>query len=502
MKKTIFTLLVTFTFFSLFAQVDREIVILEGGTGVTCPYCPGSAMALQDFYDNGDPVAAIEYHNYGSSPFNTPEAAIRTGYYSISGYPTMQFDGEWNEHVGGSASSSLYGTYLPFVNSRMDIQTSFTVEISGSNDGDDYDIVVSVEKVGAYSTSDLTVQFVLTESEIPYNWLGMTTVDFCQRIMVPDAYGTDITLNDVGDDVDVALSFTFDNSWDINTCELIAFVQDEGNKYVLHGDAVMITELGGGTPSFQAGFYANATDYCEPPAVAHFNSDCTGDPISWNWTFEGGLPETSYDENPVITYLDEGSYDVQLIVSDGTDTDTAFYEKYINVHGSPEVAWDEVPEICNEDWDPYTLTEGQPGGGEYTGDYVTDGMYFHPTEAGVGEHTITYTYTDEYGCINSANHTVTVVNCVGIGENQAVGLELFPNPTNGLLNLNISANQFNNADLRIIDAVGKEVYRQNGLNIDGSYSTSIDLSEHPQGIYFVIIKGENQQASKKVFLNK
>jgi len=162
-----------------------------------------------------------------------------------------------------------------------------------------------------------------------------------------------------------------------------------------------------------------------------------------------------------------------------------------------------VPELCNEDWDPYELTEGQPEGGLYSGgDYIIDGMYFDSEGLEAGEYPVTYTYTSEDGCINSANHTVTVVNCVGIGENQSVGLELFPNPTNGLLNLNISANQFNNADLRIIDAVGKEVYRQNGLNIDGSYSTSIDLSEHPQGIYFVIIKGENQQASKKVFLNK
>ncbi len=129
-------------------------------------------------------------------------------------------------------------------------------------------------------------------------------------------------------------------------------------------------------------------------------------------------------------------------------------------------------------------------------------MYFHPTEAGTGEHTITYTYTDTYGCMNSENYTVTVVNCVGIGENNAVSLELFPNPTNGLVNINISANQFNNADLRVIDAIGKEVYQKGNLNIDGTYSTTIDLSAQPQGIYFVIINGDTQRASKKIFLNK
>ncbi len=500
MKKVIFTLLSVFIFIGLTAQIDRESVLLEITTGTWCPSCPSAAHMADYLHENGYPVAIIENHGpmgYGD-PFAIPESVARNSYYSNNLYPTSQIDGSWL--VG--AFPCVNSVYAGYVDDRMDIQTSFAIEITGSNDGDDYDVNINVEKVGAYSGGNLYVRFALTETHIPYVWQGETECNFVNRLMVPDATGTAVTLDNVGDDVDVPLTFTFDNSWDINNCELIAFIQDDNGKENLHADHIMILDLGGGNPGFQAGFYADATDYCEPPAVAHFNSDCIGDPVSWSWTFEGGLPETSYDENPVITYLDEGSYDVQLIVSDGTDTDTAFYEKYITVHGLPEVAWDEVPEICNEDWDPYTLTEGQPGGGVYTGDYVTDGMYFHPTEAGVGEHTINYTYTDEYGCINSANHTVTVVNCVGIGENQAIGLELFPNPTNGLLNLNISANQFNNADLRIIDAVGKEVYRQNGLNIDGTYSTSIDLSEHPQGIYFVIIKGENQQASKKVFLNK
>lgn len=500
MKKTIFTLLVAFIVFNVNAQIDREKVLLEIATGTWCVYCPGAAMGADDLHANGDPVAIIENHNGDS--FTTPDSDARNSYYSVSGYPTANFDGMYNQYVGGNANTSLYGTYLPIVNARMAIQTAFDIEITGSNDGDDYDVTVSVEKVGEYSNETLKVRFALTESHIPYNWFVMSECNFVNRLMIPNAAGTEVTLSDVGDEVDVDLTFNFTNSWDIEECELVAFIQDDNGKVVLHSTNVMLTELGGGSPDFLAGFYADQTDYCEAPAVAHFNSDCLGDPISWNWTFEGGIPATSYDENPVVTYLEEGSYDVQLIVSDGSDIDTAYYEKYINVHGLPEVTWNDVPELCNEDWDPYTLTEGEPAGGEYTGDYVSDGMYFHPTEAGTGEHTITYTYTDTYGCMNSENYTVTVVNCVGIGENNAVSLELFPNPTNGLVNINISATQFNNADLRVIDAIGKEVYQKGNLNIDGTYSTTIDLSAQPQGIYFVIINGDTQRASKKIFLNK
>ena len=508
MKKLIFTLTVLFTFLALVSQVDREIVILEGGTGVTCPYCPGSAMALEDLYANGDPVAAIEYHNYGTSQFNSPQSAIRTGYYGISGYPTMQFDGEWNEAVGGSQTQSLYGTYLPYVTQRMDIQTSFEVEISGASNGDLYVVNVNVKKVGPHSNPDLTVHLALTESDIPYNWIGMSTVDFCQRTMVPGATGTQITLADEGDQVNVSLPFTFNNSWDENHCELVAFVQDESNKEVLHGDAVMLLDIGDPAPGFTAGFYANTTDFCEPPAVAQFHSDVVGgSPVAWNWWFEGGITsqgtEFSNEENPVVTYLDEGSYDVQLAVySTEGEWDTAYYEKYIGVHGMPEVSWEDVPELCNEDWAPYELTEGQPAGGVYSGDHIEDGMYFNSNGLEAGEYEVTYTYMDEYGCESYADYMVTVVECVGLPEGKEVALEVYPNPSNGLIHLNISASQFSNAEVKVVDAIGKEVYSQSGLNISGTFSTTIDLTTHPQGIYFVVVNGDEQRVTKKVFVRK
>lgn len=64
MKKITFTLLLTFAVFSLFAQIDRELVLVEMGTGTGCPYCPAAATGLHDLYANGDPVAGVEYHSY------------------------------------------------------------------------------------------------------------------------------------------------------------------------------------------------------------------------------------------------------------------------------------------------------------------------------------------------------------------------------------------------------------------------------------------------------
>jgi PKD repeat protein len=499
MKKWIFTFLATLAIFALSAQIDRSEVLIEVGTGTGCQYCPGAAMGLHDLYANGDPVAGIEYHNYNSSdPFNTPEAPIRTGYYGISAYPTTQFDGEYNEIEGGSNGSSLYSSFLPIVNSRIQDQTSFAVAINGDNTGDLYNIKLTLDKVAAYSGSNIVVHFALTETDIPYNWQGMSTIDYTQRIMIPDAYGTAVTFPSNNSTIELELSFNFDNTWVAENCELISWIQDNSNKHVLSTGSVMLNDLDPGYPTWLADFEAEPATICES-GTAHFASTSIGDVLQYQWSFEGGYPETSDLMNPNVYYAELGEYDVQLVIYDGTRYDTAFKSKYIGVHELPEVDFAEVGDVCNEDWDPYTLTQGSPEGGVYSGGYITDGMYFHPTDAGVGEHTVTYTYV-ENGCENSADQIINVVNCVGVNENvEAVSLDIYPNPTTGLFNLNINAIDLNNAELQVIDIVGKVIHVQD-ISVNGTEIVSLDISNNPKGIYFVQIKNETQNVSKKVFL--
>jgi len=54
-------------------------------------------------------------------------------------------------------------------------------------------------------------------------------------------------------------------------------------------------------------------------------------PTSWLWTFEGGIPFTSTNQNPLVQYDSVGVYQVKLRVSNsfGTDSTTKIY--YINV---------------------------------------------------------------------------------------------------------------------------------------------------------------------------
>ncbi|MBI5218029.1 MAG: gliding motility-associated C-terminal domain-containing protein [Bacteroidia bacterium] len=83
----------------------------------------------------------------------------------------------------------------------------------------------------------------------------------------------------------------------------------------------------------------------------------------------------------------------------GSATDT------MTVHSLPNVNLSDTLVCANSS--SFTLTNGTPPGGTYYGNGVT-GVIFDPAAAGIGTHTITYNYSDTYGCSNSATNTITV----------------------------------------------------------------------------------------------
>ena len=54
----------------------------------------------------------------------------------------------------------------------------------------------------------------------------------------------------------------------------------------------------------------NTTTYAG--GKVNFKDASTGNAQFWSWTFEGGNPATSDEQNPVVTYENEGSYKVSL----------------------------------------------------------------------------------------------------------------------------------------------------------------------------------------------
>ncbi len=64
----------------------------------------------------------------------------------------------------------------------------------------------------------------------------------------------------------------------------------------------------------------------------NFSDLSANDPDTWKWTFEGGTPETSTEQNPQnIVYATGGSYDVKLVASNAAGTDSLIKTEFIHV---------------------------------------------------------------------------------------------------------------------------------------------------------------------------
>lgn len=72
-----------------------------------------------------------------------------------------------------------------------------------------------------------------------------------------------------------------------------------------------------------------------PGAAVQFSDYSSGQPSFWNWSFPGGTPSTSTQQNQTVYYNTPGTYAVQLIVSNANGTDSLSYTNYITISSSP-----------------------------------------------------------------------------------------------------------------------------------------------------------------------
>ncbi len=232
-----------------------------------------------------------------------------------------------------------------------------------------------------------------------------------------------------------------------------------------------------------------------------FNDYSAPNITSWQWTFEGGSPATSTAQNPTVTFANEGAYDVTLTVSDGTNSNTFTRADYINVLGAPEINFSSIPDMCVY-WPAQELTQASPAGGEYSGPGVVDG-WFYPETAGVGTHTITYTYQDEIGCENTSTQPVYVDNCTGITELSGKNLQVYPNPLTENSTLSFYLSNPETVNVSVFNNLGMEVIKIANQQLQsGIQNISLNVTSLENGIYFIRIQAGNDILTKKVTVVK
>jgi subtilisin-like proprotein convertase family protein len=126
-----------------------------------------------------------------------------------------------------------------------------------------------------------------------------------------------------------------------------------------------------------------------------------------------------------------------------------------------------------------------PAGGVWTGVGVS-GNTFMPALTAVGTYPLTYRYTNASGCVSSTTLVAKVEDCperIRLLRDDAV--ILFPNPSNGQINIRINSVLYNNLNMRVFTTSGLLVHNRTLTNLTFGRTIPVDLTMLPAGSYMV-----------------
>jgi plastocyanin len=113
-----------------------------------------------------------------------------------------------------------------------------------------------------------------------------------------------------------------------------------------------------------------------------------------------------------------------------------------------------------------------------------------PTQLAVGTH---YYVCHPHASLGMKG-TITVTASNGIADyQQAINFSVYPNPTNGLINIK-ERNNIPGSEYRITDLSGRQVTR----GLLESNTTQVDMNQFSPGVYFIEIVGLKRQSIKVI----
>lgn len=169
--------------------------------------------------------------------------------------------------------------------------------------------------------------------------------DFCDDTppVVASNFGCTFSTNTCNSD-SPDLADQIENYMDYTSCQnMFSLAQKARMRYTLSGVRSTLVSVANHTftgltnpPTCtpEAFLEAEREIICDGESIQFFDISEEGDPTSWSWSFPGGSPATSTQQNPTVTYANPGTYDVSLTVTNSAGSDTKTYSSYITVKNS------------------------------------------------------------------------------------------------------------------------------------------------------------------------
>lgn len=220
---------------------------------------------------------------------------------------------------------------------------------------------------------------------------------------------------------------------------------------------------------------------------------------SFEWTFENGNPATSTDENPVVRYTESGTYNVTLVASNALGSSSQSMTIDVEVLTGPVA--DFTTSIASNEVDfVYAGTvvsqyEWDFGDGASSSEANPSHTY-----SSVGDYEVVLIVTDD--CGRDTISQIVSITVVDVNDlENIVGIKVYPNPANNILNIEFDGPVLNDLKLSLLDLQGRLILNQN----QGPTSKGIvrlDLQEVIQGTYILRLQSKDKISNKKVIILK
>ena len=252
------------------------------------------------------------------------------------------------------------------------------------------------------------------------------------------------------------------------------------------------------TAALEAGVSVASSMSCAPGFIRFFDRSA-GNVTTRRWEFPGGEPAFSTEAEPLVRYDDVGSYDVRLIVENGSTADSVLVEDAVTIFSAPNPSFTYLLDGAT-----VQFQNGSANATSFTwnfgdGEISVDADPVHTYAAG-GNYSVTLNAQNEF-CASAVSEMI-FLGITAIEDPEVAGLiELYPNPFAGRLSIRNRLPGFPALQLRVFDTLGRRV---DVLPWRGE-AGELDLRQLPAGLYYLEIRAAATGAfisMKKVIKSK
>lgn len=362
---------------------------------------------------------------------------------------------QWDKNFGGTNDEDAFGS----VSQTMD--GGYLISGSSYSDmgGDKTENILGIEEPWVIKTDSLGTKqwdkdiFLFTHNEEGFS---LQTSDGCYAIA------------------------TYTNSW-------IAGYKSQDNWDVQHNtgdywivkfcDSTLVTPIAA----------AGAPNYICPGTCTNF-INLSQNATSYQWFFPGSSTATSTDENPInICYNSPGTYDVELIATNSSGSDTLVLPHHVTVYPlSP-------PQSILQSGDSLISNTGFVSyQWFYNGDTITGATNYYYVATQSGDYNLVS--NDENGCPVEAVIFNVLANLEDL--NPFHDINIYPNPASKKLVISSSKVDLSASRISIFNSIGEKILTVN-LPGKSAHDYTLDCSNLEKGQYWLeVVNNKNNYRTK------